>query len=293
MAIVNHAKKEINAKIIYYGHEGVGKKTLLRYVFDRIKPTLRGELKSQVTAGSTLLFFDFSPFEQAVFGGYRIRFHIYTLHGRVVNPAAWKMTLKGADGLVFVADASQGAMPATEQSLSQLIDFMGVYGVSLSEMPMILQFNKADQVGQVSTAGLAAGLGLADCRTLLTTATTGENVLEVVSQLSREIMQRIRESGDVPLEEDLVVETGTEKEIDDIQDDSVADSELPVSAEQVAELLPSEVPAIDTPVDTDRLQIKVAESGVIVEGSMVRIPLDVIRADAVQRLVLTVAIGPG
>ncbi|HEX9078618.1 MAG TPA: gliding-motility protein MglA, partial [Desulfuromonadaceae bacterium] len=79
MAIINHAKREINAKIVYFGHEGAGKGTSLQYVYSRIKPSLRGELKVLPTAGSALLFFDFTQFEQPLFNGYRIRFQIYTL----------------------------------------------------------------------------------------------------------------------------------------------------------------------------------------------------------------------
>ena len=62
MALVHHAKREINAKIVYYGPESAGKATSLRYVYDRIKPTLRGNLKTVPVSGSSLLFFDFSPF---------------------------------------------------------------------------------------------------------------------------------------------------------------------------------------------------------------------------------------
>ncbi|MFA7061475.1 MAG: ADP-ribosylation factor-like protein [Pedobacter sp.] len=289
MAIVNHAKREINAKIVYYGHESAGKGTSLRYVFDRIKPTLRGELKIQPTTGSTLLFFDFSPFEQPVFGGYRIRFHIYTLHGNVTNSAAWKMTLKGTDGLVFVADASPGALPATQQSLSQARDFMNAYGVGLHDIPMVLQLNKADQVGQVSAAELASNLGLADCSACLTTATTGEGVLEALSQLSREIMLRIRERDDVPQEDGVVAGADS----GDIQHDIDPDSELPASRKRVDECQPDEEPSSASQADTDMLRITVGEAGVSVEGGKVRIPLDVTQAGGIQRLVLTVAIGPG
>ena len=293
MAIVNHAKREINAKIVYYGHEGAGKGTSLRYVFERIKPTLRGDLKIQPTAGSTLLFFDFSPFEQPVFGGYRIRFHIYTLHGNVTNPAAWKMTLKGTDGLVFVADASPGALPATQQSLLQARDFLNAYGVGLHDIPMIVQLNKADQVGQISPLEFASTLGLADCSTILTTATTGEGLLEVLSQLSRDIMLRIRESGDVPLEDGVVVENSPVADNCDMEEDSNFDSDAPVSEERIVECLPEEEPTIAGQAVSDELQLTVGEAGVSMEGGMVRIPLDITQAGGVQRLVLTVAIGPG
>src|SRR5690242_6071973 len=102
MALVNHTKREINAKIVYYGPEKAGKATSLRYVYDRVKPELRGAMKAVPASGSSLLFFDFSPFDLPVFEGYRLRLHIYTLQGVVANPAAWKMTLKGVDGLVIV-----------------------------------------------------------------------------------------------------------------------------------------------------------------------------------------------
>lgn len=293
MAIVNHAKREINAKIVYYGHDGAGKGTSLRYVFDRIKPSLRGELKNQPTAGSTLLFFDFSPFEQAVFSGYRIRFHIYTLHGKVANPAAWKMTLKGTDGLVFVADASPEALTVTQQSLSQARDFMNAYGVGLHDIPMVLQLNKIDQAGQISAADLAFRLGLADCNTCLTTATTGEGVLEVLSRLSREILSRIKVSGDVPQEESLPAEASAEVESADNRGSMDTESDYSESVEQVAECLQYEEPVVATPVALEGLQVSVAEAGVSVEGGTVRIPLDVIQESGIQRLVLTVAIGPG
>ena len=293
MAIVNHAKREINAKIVYYGQDGAGKGTSLRYVFDRIKPSLRGELKNQPTAGSTLLFFDFSPFEQPVFSGYRIRFHIYTLHGKVANPAAWKMTLKGTDGLVFVADASPGALTATQQSLSQVRDFMNAYGVGLRDLPMVLQLNKVDHAGRISAADFALNLGLADCSTCLTTATTGEGVLEALSQLSREIMLRVRESGDVPQEEGMVVEACAEAENVENQINTDADSEFSVSVEPVEECLQDDESVPESLAVTDGLQVTVAEAGVSIEGGTVRIPLDVCQAGGVQRLVLTVAIGPG
>src|SRR6185369_236006 len=120
MAIINHAKREINAKIVYYGREGVGKRNSLQYIYDRIKPSLRGDLKSPSASGDALFFFDCSPFENPVFGEYRIRFHVYTLPGKVANPAAWKMTLKGTDGLVIVADAAPEHAAAERESISAL-----------------------------------------------------------------------------------------------------------------------------------------------------------------------------
>jgi signal recognition particle receptor subunit beta len=191
MAIINHAKREINAKIVYYGHEGAGKGTSLRYLYERIKPSLRGELKSQPASGGSLLFYDFSPFEQPVLSGYHVRFHIYTLPGRVTNPAAWKMTLKGADGLVLVMDAAPDALPSTHRSIAQLRDYLASYGRGLADVPAVLQVNKTDRAGTINTAAIAASLELGDVPVSLSAARSGEGVLETFSHLSRQVMAQL------------------------------------------------------------------------------------------------------
>jgi len=295
MAIVNHAKREINAKIVYFGHEGAGKGTSLRYVYGRIKPSLRGELKVLPTAGSALLFFDFTPFEQSLFNGYRIRFQIYTLTGTVTNPAAWKMMLKGIDGLVLVADAGREKLPIIRQNVQQLRGVLNSYGVALDEVPLVLQLNKADGAGRVSSDEVASLLGLAECDVRLTTATSGEGVLEALTSLSGKIMARIGEQGDVP-----GVEQG--RGMDSAGSDAVAIRPAsralePEQSVMVAGLVPVAMPE-EAPVDIDRsgdaqVRVRVAADGVCMEGGSVRIPLVLEQPDGVRRLTVTVTVEPG
>ncbi len=294
MAIVNHAKREINAKIVYYGHEGAGKGTSLRYIYDRIKPTLRGELKTQSTAGSNLVFFDFSPFEQPVYNGYRLRFHIYTLQGKVINPAAWKMTLKGADGLVMVTDASQKGLSAAKLSLSQLIDFVGGYGIELDDVPLVLQFNKAERAGKVTALELASELGLVDRKGRLTTAAGGDGVLEVLSSLSQQILERVRQLLVVPPDGATLAEMASESMEDAVK--PLCEEDVQVASEEVAsvsEYLPLEETIISGHPNDGQVQVKVAQDGICVEGTTIRIPLAISQAGGVQQLVVTIAVGPG
>lgn len=297
MAIVNHAKREINAKIVYYGHEGSGKETSLRYMYNRIKPTLRGELKTQATAGSKLVFFDFSPFEQPIYEGYRLRFHIYTLQGKVTNPASWKMTLKGADGIVIVTDASKRESPAALQSLIQMNEFMSAYGIGLDDVPIVLQFNKADRAGQVTASELASELGLMERKARLTTAVSGDGVLEVLSILSHQILERVRQILIVPQGE--ATEAQLVSESSELVDgaveplDGTDDQEPLEEVDPAAEYLPLEEAIFAGQADDDRLQIKVTEEGICVEGATIRIPLAITQAGGVQQLVVTIAVGPG
>jgi signal recognition particle receptor subunit beta len=194
MALVNHTKKEINAKIVYFGPPESGKNTALQYIFSRIKPSLRGQIKNVPAGGDNLLFFDFSPFDGPLSDGYRVRLHVYTLTGRVTNPATWKMMLKGADGLIIMLDASPDRISDAGESISQLRAFLSTYGVGLQDVSAVLQpnrFNRERVVMDDEELGLS--IGLADLPCCPSCTTSGEGVLEALVVLSRLILERLAE----------------------------------------------------------------------------------------------------
>lgn len=286
MALVQRAKREINAKIVYFGPERAGKSSALRYLFDRIRPALRGTLKSVSLGGSSLIFFDFSPFEHAVFGDFRIRLHIHTLQGRVVNPAAWKMTLKGVDGLVFVVDSALDDCSAARQSLALLRDTLGGYGIGLDDIPLVLQCNMPDCPAQLSVEELANALGLGGRPTFATIAGSGSGVLDAIACLSRLVLARIGERSDLSsTSEAPLAEVPAPAIADGFRRDgrggAVGDSGMPDS--------PSDV----SPADEADRKVVIAEEGLTIEGGTVRIPLEVEAAGGVRRLVVTVTVAPG
>lgn len=305
MAIINTAKREINAKIVYYGQEGAGKGTLLRYLHDRIKPSLRGELKTLPASGGSLLFFDFSPFEQPVFGGYRIRFHIYTLPGRVNNPAAWKMTLKGADGVVLVVDAADTS-EAGRQGMESLRDYLASYGMSLHDMPAVIQVNKADQNGSATTTATAAKLELEHLPACLSSALSGEGVLETFSILSRQIMERIGaesslKAGQAPLPSSVAAPENQEHAAPlDKHPGTVEPDYAPVPPQPGNDVVPPLAksptsPVAPLPQETEtnsELRVVLAdEAATLVDGSA-RIPLTISMHGQERRFVLTIAVEP-
>jgi len=192
MALVNHAKKEINAKIVYFGPAGSGKNTAFTYIYSRIKSSLRGELRSVPVGSDNLVFFDFSPFEAPLPNGYHLRLHVYTLTGTVTNPAAWKMTLKGADGIMIMVNPAPEHEIDTKDSVSQLRDYLSGYGVGLHETPTVLQLNcfagenKSDTVLQTAEA-----LDLTTIPTYRTNSASGDGLLESLTTLSRHVLERI------------------------------------------------------------------------------------------------------
>lgn len=291
MALINHAKREINAKIVYYGREGAGKRVSLQYLYDRIKPSLRGELKTLPAGGDSLLFFDFSPFENPLFGGYRIRFHMYSLTGKITNPAAWKMTLKGADGVVIVADASPEMVPAIRESISRLRGFLAAYGVGLHDIPCVLQLNRVGSTGRSPEAGLAAELDLPNMKTCLSEAGSGEGVLEALSLISREIMARIGR--------DDALQAGGRTATSEAG--KGADESLPLipegrSAKSESVRSIAEEPSLSAEKQEkgedgcERLRVALAGEGAACSEGSVRIPLEITLGGASRRLVVSIAI---
>jgi len=291
MALINHAKREINAKIVYYGREGAGKRSSLQYIYDRIKPTLRGELRSPSASGDSLFFFDFCPFENTVFGDYRIRFHVYTLPGKVSNPAAWKMTLKGADGLVIVADASAELAAAERENIQVLRGFLAAYGVGLHDIPCVLQLNKGNSPHNTSVTGMSAALELPDIPVCLSQPARGEGVLESLSLLSREIMARIGRDDAL---------RASDNELKHVEmDDAEVSAVLPSREEDVYESAHASVPGIEeksmgtagsSEDDGKQFQVVMAGEGASFSGGIVRVPLEFTHAGSTCRLVLSIAI---
>ncbi|MFZ2950159.1 MAG: hypothetical protein WA003_11790 [Desulfuromonadaceae bacterium] len=274
MALVNHAKKEINAKIVYFGPAGSGKSSALTYIYSRIKPSLRGDLKSVPAGSDNLLFFDFSPFEIPLPNGYRVRLHVYTLSGTVTNPATWKMTLKGADGIIFMVNPAAEHVAEARESVSHLRDFLSAYGVGLHETPAVLQFNNLTCENQPDEdRAIAAALDLSMLPTCRSNSASGEGLLEALTMLSRQVLDRVTVNNQ-PSEADITP--------------SCPPSEVG-TAEPARHDISSNIH--DTPYADDSPQVALLTQEVVSEGGTIRIPLEIMQGDARRRLFVTVSVG--
>src|SRR5207249_8574087 len=55
-----------------------------------------------------------------------------------------KLVLKGADGVVFVADSQGKMLEANVESYKNLEDNLREMGLRIEEIPLVMQFNKRD-----------------------------------------------------------------------------------------------------------------------------------------------------
>jgi signal recognition particle receptor subunit beta len=183
MALVNQVKREINAKIVFFGPGLSGKSTNLKHVHGKLKPEFRGAMKAMSVQDARMLFFDFTPPGDGNVQGFRVRFHVYTVSGAVVEPAAWKMVLKGVDGIVFVADSDPQRTAANQESLASLDAFLQGYGQSLTSVPMVIQYNKCDLPEALAVAELDRMLNPARLPVFQASSRDGEGVLQTLLSL--------------------------------------------------------------------------------------------------------------
>lgn len=208
MAIINYAKREINAKIVYYGPGLCGKTTNIRFIHQKLKPDTRGKLLSLATETDRTLFFDFLPVDLGDVKGYVTRFHLYTVPGQVFYNSTRKMVLKGADGIVFVADSQREMLDANLQSLNNLRENLQDEGKDLDDLPMVIQCNKRDLPNAMPMEELDRALNPRKLPIFAACAADGTGVLPTLSSIAKMVLFKLRESVGKPQAEAAEREMG-------------------------------------------------------------------------------------
>jgi mutual gliding-motility protein MglA len=191
MAVFNHVRKEIDAKIVYYGPGISGKTTNLQQIHQRLKPEQRGKMISLATNEDRTLFFDFLPIELGSVRGFKTRFHLYTVPGQVYYGATRRAVLTGADGIVFVADSQADRLDDNLVSLEDLQENLKYYGKKIETVPLIIQYNKRDLPNVLSMEQLNAKVNRWGTPVFESVASAGQGVFETLTAVCRLVLQAI------------------------------------------------------------------------------------------------------
>src|SRR6185369_3690112 len=144
MVLFNYSTRELTAKIVYYGPGLCGKTTNLQYIHDTMPADKKTKMLSLATESDRTLFFDFLPIEVGDVRGMKVRVQLYTVPGQVFYNETRKIVLKGADGVVFVADSQEEMLEANIESLKNLKENLTINNLDFKEIPTIIQYNKRD-----------------------------------------------------------------------------------------------------------------------------------------------------
>jgi len=194
LTFINYVAREINCKIVYYGPGLGGKTTNLKHIYEITSPENRGKLISLATETERTLFFDFLPIDLGQIRGFRTRFHLYTVPGQVFYDASRKLILKGADGVVFVADSQEERLDANLESVSNLHLNLKEQGFDFAKMPYVLQLNKRDLPNAMPVDYLKKLLLVKGEPLFESVATEGLGVLETLKAIARQVLVELRKS---------------------------------------------------------------------------------------------------
>lgn len=191
MTIIRTADREIDTRIIYYGPGLSGKTTNLVNIHQRMPAELRGPMRSIDTDQERTLFFDFLPVEPVRIGGWSLRFQIYSVPGQESYVRTRRAMLSGVDGVVFVADASPDRLRANQESLQELAEHLERQGRVLDEVPVVVQVNKMDRAGDITSADIASRIGAGGWPVVQSVAVRGVGVRETLQQVVQRVARAI------------------------------------------------------------------------------------------------------
>ena len=204
MPFINYTAREINFMIAYYGPGLAGKTTNMQYIYSKAYPNAPMIKPPEMLESAPHLAFAFSPRNLAeIIPGFAVRLCLRTNPGIIHYDTPRKLFLRGADGLVFVADSQRSQEAVNRESLDSLRTELLELNKPVESLPHALQFNKRD---------LATAMPLEEMRRALNTTGTPEFeaiaregigvfetlkavVSKIIGEFKRELIDRSRGKG--------------------------------------------------------------------------------------------------
>jgi signal recognition particle receptor subunit beta len=198
MASFNYSTMQMTTKIVYYGPGLGGKTTNLQRIYDHTLPGSRGEMVSLETQADRTLFFDLLPLEVGTIAGFHTRIQLYTVPGQVFYNTTRKLVLKGADGIVFVADSQRSMLETNIESLRNLEANLAELGILVDTLPVFIQFNKRDLTDIFSLDELNEILNPREWPHQEASALNGVGVFETLRAISKMSLVSLKKQLEAP-----------------------------------------------------------------------------------------------
>ena len=191
MPFVQYSAREILCKIVYYGPARSGKTTNLQWVHRSLPDERRTELISLATENDRTLFFDFLPLDLGRISGFRTKFQLYTVPGQVYYNRTRRLVLRGADGVVFVADSQPDRNRENMESLRNLQENLLENDLDIRRLPLVFQYNKQDLAEAGAADALNELLNFRDVPAHLAVAIRGDGVVPTLRSVSEMVLESV------------------------------------------------------------------------------------------------------
>src|SRR5438309_10957008 len=239
MVLINKAINEVTVKLVYYGPGLCGKTTNLERIYGNPKLENKGKMISMSTETDRTLFFDFMPMELGTIGGQKVRVQLYTVPGQVFYDATRKLVLRGADGVVFVADSQSSMRDSNLDSLENLKTNLRLNRIDPQKVALVFQYNKrdlpnADKVDDMTAylkPGSAPVIEAAALNNIGVTATLRAAIARILENLKNNVDTTLKEQPELAAQASQSSPTSklSTKTIPDSKQSAVAVAEPEVS----------------------------------------------------------------
>ena len=199
MVLINKAINEVTVKLVYYGPGLCGKTTNLEKIYGNPKLENKGKMISMATETDRTLFFDFMPMELGTIGGQKIRVQLYTVPGQVFYDATRKLVLRGADGVVFVADSQPSMRESNLDSLENLRTNLRINRIDPDKVAIVFQYNKRDLPSVSTVEEMSAYLNPKGAPFVEASAIQGVGVTATLRAAVSQILDNLKNNVDTTL----------------------------------------------------------------------------------------------
>jgi mutual gliding-motility protein MglA len=189
---INWQLRQLRLKIVYYGPAMSGKTTNIEQIHKRIDPNNRSNLVSLKTDGDRTLFFDFMQFELGKICGMAPCIQLYTVPGQEYYKASRRLVLRGADGVVFVADSSAARINDNLESWLDMGTALAEMNLPIGKIPLVVQYNKRDLADAVPVISLRNNLGMGEFPEFEAVAFNGEGVFNTLKSIVNDVIFQVQ-----------------------------------------------------------------------------------------------------
>lgn len=202
MVLINKAINEVTVKLVYYGPGLCGKTTNLEKIYSNPKLDKKGKMISMATETDRTLFFDFMPMELGTINGQKVRVQLYTVPGQVFYDATRKLVLRGADGVVFVADSQNTMRDSNLDSLDNLKTNLRINRLDPEKIALVFQYNKRDLSNCDPVDEITAYLQPGAAPVIEASAIQGMGVTATLRAAIGRILENLKDNVDITLAEE-------------------------------------------------------------------------------------------
>jgi len=192
VSFINYIAREINCKIVYCGPGLSGKTTNLRWIFDQTAAKAEGKMITLATEAGRTLYFDFLPLDVGSIRGFKTRFHLYAAPGQVLYDSSRKLILRGADGVILVADSQEERLDANLEAIENLMENLDELKQDFAALPYVLQLNKRDLPTALPVETLKNELMRKNEPVIEAIAPQGVGVIETLKSCGRMVLSGLK-----------------------------------------------------------------------------------------------------